>query len=47
MMHAHRIVGRDRAVQEGELRLTLVLGPKLLKGLLGAPELQDLPFNLR
>ncbi len=41
MMHAHRPVGRDRAIDKGPALVALVHGPESAKGVGLAPEVQD------
>ena len=44
VVDAHRVVGRDRAVEERPARLAAVLGPELFEDLALVPELQDGPL---
>ena len=46
VMDSHRVVGRDRAVDEAEARAGAVQLAKLLEGSLPLPELEDLELEM-
>ena len=47
MVHAHGIVGRDRAVEEGPLRFAFVATAQFFEGIDGLPKFEDGAFLSR